>query len=1053
MRSIVLLFIASRLLANVGVAAGAPVADQRIRQTAADSQQRRQAEAEFRLLVPKAQQLESDGKLADAIALWEQAVVLLRPVVGDTSEPMAKLNERLAGLHEKAENWLAARKARQEVVAIRGRLYGDKDWRVTDARLAVQDVEIRGRLTPHERSELAEAERVMLKVRISDRLGTADAAIPLAARAWATRLRLLGSEHRRTVGSASWLALLYTSTGNYSKAEPLYRQTLAIQKKVLGEDHPETARSLNNLAQMYRFMGDREKAEPLYRQAIRISERTLGKEDPNTAGFLNNLASLYQSTGQYAQAEALYQRALEINKNALPELHPDTATFMDNLAELYRSKGDFAKAEPLYRRVLEIREIVSGKDHPDTARSLNDLALLYKLTGDFARAERLYRQALEVRTRALGELHPGTAESHNNLALLYQSTGDYAQAEASCRHALDIAQKLLDQTLGGFAERQQLTFMASQQFYLNNYLSVAPAAGVRDAFAYGYVLKTKGAVTARQSLIRAECRRPELKGLFQDLQAVSTRLANTARANPDSKHPEARLRAIEQLTEQKEALEAKLAARSGDFAQIREAARLSPEQQLQRLESALPARTALVDVLEYRHISPSAVQKGRLEFERRLVAFVVSSANGPTGGEVKRVELGATKEVSAAVESWRGATLNHARSSTNGLEFLRKLKTLIWDKIEPHLRGVETVLVSPDGPLCQFALGVLPGSKPGTYLVEKREFVITPIPRLLPELLAQPGNASSAVKSQTPLLIGDVDFDSPAGPQPVELVQSDTADASLVHRSAVRGSGRGMIFPRLPGTAGEIQEIAALYRSAAGREPRLISGRAATEEAFRRESPRHRWLHIATHGFFAPAAVRSALDRPVEEHGEPTGALFGSANAVGGYHPGLLSGIVFAGGNAKAQSPQAPAINPAAEPDEGILTALEVAELDLSAVDLVTLSACETGLGQVAGGEGVLGLQRAFQLAGARTCVASLWKVDDAATQALMTEFYRNLWQKKLGKLAALRQAQLRMLHEYDPKQKKFVSRGLDIPADNPAGPERGSPFYWAGFVLSGDWR
>jgi CHAT domain-containing protein len=120
---------------------------------------------------------------------------------------------------------------------------------------------------------------------------------------------------------------------------------------------------------------------------------------------------------------------------------------------------------------------------------------------------------------------------------------------------------------------------------------------------------------------------------------------------------------------------------------------------------------------------------------------------------------------------------------------------------------------------------------------------------------------------------------------------------------------------------------------------------------------------------------------------------------------------------------------------------VEVAGLDLERTEMVVLSACETELGSVAGGEGVLGLPRAFQIAGAKTTVASLWKVDDAATQILMKEFYTNLWQKKLGKLESLRQAQLRMLREYEPQQKKLVARGLDISAVQSTAPERGSPF------------
>jgi CHAT domain-containing protein len=165
--------------------------------------------------------------------------------------------------------------------------------------------------------------------------------------------------------------------------------------------------------------------------------------------------------------------------------------------------------------------------------------------------------------------------------------------------------------------------------------------------------------------------------------------------------------------------------------------------------------------------------------------------------------------------------------------------------------------------------------------------------------------------------------------------------------------------------------------------------------------------------------------------------LFGR-QGISGFHPGLLSGLVLAGANRPAE--------PGA--DDGILTALEVAELDLSGVELATLSACETGLGEVAGGEGLLGLQRAFQTAGARSVVASLWQVDDEATRKLMVRFYENLWRAKepLGKLAALREAQLWMLRE-------GVKRGLVRLPDKEATAGRTPPYYWAAFVLSGDWR
>lgn len=209
-----------------------------------------------------------------------------------------------------------------------------------------------------------------------------------------------------------------------------------------------------------------------------------------------------------------------------------------------------------------------------------------------------------------------------------------------------------------------------------------------------------------------------------------------------------------------------------------------------------------------------------------------------------------------------------------------------------------------------------------------------------------------------------------------------------------------------------------------------------TEQSFRDQAPRASYLHLATHGYFAPEELKSVLS--LSRADDESISLFGQQD-VSGWHPGLLSGIVLAGANQP----------PSLDRDDGVLTALEVAELDLSGVELVTLSACETGLGQTAGGEGVLGLQRSFQLAGARTSVASLWQVPDAASRALMVEFYDNLWRKKLPRGEALRQAQLSMLRA--GTDRGYASRGID-PVDV-ADSGRVPPYYWAAFVLSGDWR
>jgi CHAT domain-containing protein len=169
------------------------------------------------------------------------------------------------------------------------------------------------------------------------------------------------------------------------------------------------------------------------------------------------------------------------------------------------------------------------------------------------------------------------------------------------------------------------------------------------------------------------------------------------------------------------------------------------------------------------------------------------------------------------------------------------------------------------------------------------------------------------------------------------------------------------------------------------------------------------------------------------------------------YHPpGLLSGLVLAGANRPPQAGR----------DDGVLTAQAVGELNLQRTRLAVLSACETGLGKEVSGEGVLGLQRAFQLAGARSVIASLWQVPDDPTQMLMERFYRNLLDGKMSKLESLRQAQLWLLREgsRNPEVIRGIvnrNRGMVRRARLPI-PEqedRLPPFYWAAFVLSGDWR
>jgi tetratricopeptide (TPR) repeat protein/CHAT domain-containing protein len=946
------------------------------------------------------------GEYAKAEPLYRQALEIRKKVLGENHADTATSLNNLAELYRSMGDYTRAEPLYRQALKIHKKALGE-----THPRYATN------------LSNLAI---------LYSSLGEYAKAEPLYRQALEIMKKVLGENHPDTATSLNNLAELYRSMGDYTRAEPLYRQALETNKKALGENHPDTAAILNNLALLYDSLGDYAKAEPLYRQALEIKKKALGENHPGTALSLNNLAALYQSLGDYAKAEPLCRQALEINRKVLGENHPDTARSLNNLAALYVSLGDYAKAEPLHRQALEIRKKVLGGNHADTATSLNNLAELYWSLGDYPKAEPLYRQALEINRKVLGENHPDTARSLNNLAALYVSLGDYAKAEPLCQQALEISLGGLRHNFGILSERQQLALESSSQGSLNGYLSLASAAGISDGAVYAYVLESKGAVTARQALVRLERRRPDLKHLFDELQTVGARLANLSLSGADPKHPEVRLQTIEALTEQKEVLEGKLAAQYHAFAQTREAARLGRDEQLRKLQAAIPAQTALVDVLEYTHIAPPSAKKGPFESERRLVAFVVrSAADAKKQRAVTRIELGPTRAVTRAVEGWRQVAVDPGVPRTNGLEFLQQLRTLVWDKLEPALVGAETILVSPDGPLCRFPLGALPGSKPDTYLVEERTIVVIPLPRLLPQLAASGTADRSPTVAESLLMVGDVDYGGSPG-------QADM----LATRSAPRSQSLHG-FRKLEHSAAEIASIRDSFEQRFDHgSVRFLRKEKATESAFREQAPEFRWLHLATHGFYDPPELRELRHAQApHERGDRTQGLF-ERGGIAGYNPGLLSGLALAGANRQSVN---------AGEDDGILTALEVSSLDLSGVELAVLSACETGLGSTAGatagGEGLLGLQRAFQMAGAQTVMAGLWRVPDRETMLLMQRFYRNLWDKKLPKAQALREAQIWLLRDGKPP------RGLDVPDENANPSKRLLPKYWAAFVISGDWR
>jgi CHAT domain-containing protein len=257
-------------------------------------------------------------------------------------------------------------------------------------------------------------------------------------------------------------------------------------------------------------------------------------------------------------------------------------------------------------------------------------------------------------------------------------------------------------------------------------------------------------------------------------------------------------------------------------------------------------------------------------------------------------------------------------------------------------------------------------------------------------------------------------------------------------RDTGRRSGCGTFdsigFLPLPAALREAQDVAAFWRTlhggAATEELSLLTGARASEAAFKRLGPGRRHLHVATHGFFLDESCEGRmyggrgvgrLNRAKSKHPEA------AARRQLPDNPLLLSGLALAGANRRF----------AAKPtdEDGILTAEEVAALDLDGVEWAVLSACNTGIGEIKVGEGVFGLRRAFRVAGARTTIMSLWDVEDRAARAWMRPLYEGRLRDKLSTAEAVRHASLTVLR--DRRAKRLNTH----------------PFYWAGFVAAGDWR
>jgi CHAT domain-containing protein/tetratricopeptide (TPR) repeat protein len=690
---------------------------------------------------------------------------------------------------------------------------------------------------------------------------------------------------------------------------------------------------------------------------------------------------------KYPEAIAAYHRALAIlrqrySKERFPNGHRDLATSINNLAMLYQSSGEYAKAEPLYQEALQMDRALFPKERFPNG-------------------------------------HPDLASSIHSLTFLYQCKGQLTLAEKTARDAVTMYRALSDAFLSTAAEAVAMNFLASLPLTLDDYLSVTrhldPRPDHYEPLWHGRAPLFR--LLQRRRLDLAAAHNHETEALATRLTHARLQLSRALLSPRGASADE-----LARLTAAKEALEKDLAARLGLHGSLKLDA-ASPA----ALAEALPPGGVFVDLLRYTDFEYDSDKPGRVVERRtlRYVAFVLRP-----GKAAVRVELGEATPIERAWTDWHRAI----QAGTDDRRQAAALAQLVWRPLRAHLpTGTKVVWLCPDGALCQVPWAALPGHKPGTVLLEEHALAVVPHGPFLADALRGP--ALPAPRKGQILLVGGVDYDGAAA-APTAIAQAGLREPAGVGR-------KGLAY--LPGTLTEIERITTEARVTLQAEPEVLRGKEASVAALMGAMPRTRSAHVATHGFFADASLRSVLHVD-EQHFRRYGR---ERSAAGARNPLVLSGLVLAGANRRD-----------AGPDRGILTAEGVVGLNLEGLELAVLSACETGLGEVAGGEGVLGLVRAFHVAGTRDVVASLWRVGDDSTAALMGRFYHRLWSDKQAPLEALRQAQLDVYY-HPGRIKEWSKRAFDVteaplgkPAVSASGRDgRARTAQWAAFVLSGAGR
>lgn len=873
---------------------------------------------------------------------------------------------------------------------------------------------------------------------------------PLLERSLRIREDTRGPDDLDTASSLYMVGALETDAGNHALAKELVERALSIRESA-GPEQPGVAECLNGLANIYVRMGDYAKPEVMYRRAIRIWQRSWGADHPKVGTGWNNLSTLLYATGDYQGALECKERALKIRLRAFGPAHelvadtrsnmamtlarlgrraeareeyrlaiaiqehrygqdsPEVGRTLKRLGDTYLTPGEYQDAVPILARALSNLQAGRGLDHPDAAEAMAALGAARTALGDTAIGNELSRRALETLKDRLGAAHPEVGFTLTQYGMALRTAGAAELALEAALQGEDVSREHLRVTCQGMPDRAGLAYAASRPAGGRLALSILQTIPLPTqetlARVWDSLIRSRTLVLdemAARCRLASEQKDDETKHLLERLLITRRHLANLLVSAPGNLGGGQYRAALESARQDNESAERDLATHSLRFSRDQMRSRIG----FSDVFTSLPPGSAL--------LAYAAAGEGK---GRSYVAFLTKAGSSKISffpiSSASRLETTVTRWLSAITAVGR---VPPRRGEDPSRAWGDSLAALLWSPIARAVDGTSRVFIVGDGSILLVNFGALPVDRTH-YLVERGP--------VLHYLVSERDivRASHEAPSGAGLLaVGDPAFDvAPTGGTVARSRGADD-DAGGYRQVLNCGDFANVRFPKLPKSGLEAREVARIWGDP--RHTTVLTGTAADERTVKAKAHGRKVLHLATHGFFLGGCDDAV---PVGSRGIGKLVPLTDQRRSSSLNPIHLSGLALAGANGRTLA--------GSESEDGILTAEEILSLDLTGTDWAVLSACDTGKGEIQVGEGVVGLRRAFQLAGAHTVIMSLWAVDDESARVWMTALYHGRVAGKLDTPDAITRADLQVL-----RTRRAQARSTD-------------PFYWAAFVATGDWR